>query len=82
MMEDFTIPVNYKGKEYQFPAKMLNYGYVVKLQVTIEGTELIFEPDEERNWRALISFEEVQANKKLDTELLKAIAEVIAATTQ
>jgi hypothetical protein len=39
-------------------------------------------PDEERNWRPLISFEEVQANKKLDVNLLKAIVEAIDSITK
>ena len=48
----------------------------------IEGTKVLFEPDEERNWRALISFEDLQANKQLNRHLLKEIAEAIDAITK
>jgi hypothetical protein len=41
--------------------------------VEIEGTKVLFEPDEERNWPAMISYEDVQANKKLDPALLELI---------
>lgn len=76
------LPVTFNGKEMEFPSRLLNYGYTVKLEVDIEETKVLFEPDEERNWRALISFEDVQANKKLKADLLKAIAEVIGEITK
>ena len=52
----------------------MNYGTSYKLEVEIDGTKVLFEPDEERNWRAMISYEDVQANKKMDTGLLELIA--------
>jgi hypothetical protein len=82
MVDTFTLPVTFNGKELELPAKVLDYGYVAKLQVEIDGTQVIFEPDEERNWRALISFEDLQANKKLDANLLQAVAEVISEITK
>ena len=82
MEDEFELPVNFNGKNLTFPAKLLNYGYTVKLEVDIEDTKVLFEPDEERNWRALISFEDLQANKKLNPELLKVIAQVIETITK
>ena len=82
MHDSFEIPVIYKDKDYNFPATLLNYGYTIKLEVDVDNTKVLFEPDEERNWRALISFEDIQANKKLDPELLKAIAISIEAITK
>ena len=82
-MEDrFELPVTFNNKEYNFPALLLQYGYTVKLEVEIEETKVLFEPDEERNWRAVISYEDVQANKKLNSELLKSVAEAIEALTK
>lgn len=82
MDNEFELPVQFNGKELIFPAKLLNYGFTIKLEIEIEDTKVLFEPDEERNWRALISFEDLQANKKLNATLLKAIAAAIEKTTQ
>jgi len=77
MEDNFEIPVTFNNKQLSFPGRLLNYGYSTKIEIDIEGTKVLFEPDEERNWRALISYEDVQANKKLDPALLKAIAGAI-----
>lgn len=82
MEDEFMLPVTFNGKEMEFPARLLNYGYTFKLEVKIEETKVLFELDEERNWRALISLEELQNNKILNSDLLKAIAEVIKAITK
>ncbi len=82
MDDGFSLPVMFENKELHFPAKLLNYGYSSKLEVDVNGTSVLFEPDEERNWRALVSFEDVQANKKLDAGLLKAIAGAIEELTK
>ena len=74
MDDRFELTVLYKEKEIVFPVKLLNYGYSYKLEVEIDKTKVLFEPDEERNWRALISYEDMQANKHLQIDLLNAIA--------
>lgn len=74
---DFELPVTFNGKDLAFQGKFLDYGYSSKIEMDIEGTKVLFEPDEERNWRALISFEDLQANKKLNMDLLKVIAEAL-----
>jgi hypothetical protein len=77
MDEGFEIPVVYKNQAMNFPAQLLRYGYSYKIEVDIQGSKISFEPDEERNWRALVAYEEVEKNKNLDKELLKAISESI-----
>lgn len=79
---DFELPVMFNDKELNFSGKFLDYGYSSKIEMDIEGTKVRFEPDEERNWRAILSFEDVQANKKMNLDLLKAIAEAIDAITK
>ena len=76
---EFELPVTFNGKEMEFQGKFLDYGYSSKIELDIEGTKVMFEPDEERNWRALISFDDLQSNKKLNADLLKVIAEAIDA---
>lgn len=81
-MDEFELALTYNGKELTFPVQLLNYGTSYKLQVEIEGTKVFFEPDEERNWRAVLSYEDVQGNKKLNVELLQAITGAIDAILQ
>ena len=82
MEDNFELPVLFNKKDLKFPARLLQYGYTAKLEVEIEGTKVLFEPDEERNWRAVISYDDVRASKKLNTELLKSVAEAIEALTK
>ena len=77
MEEEFQLPVTFKNKELSFPSRLLNYGFSYKLEVDIDNTKVLFEPDEERNWRALISYEDIMADKKISVDLLKAIASSI-----
>ncbi|MCX6319761.1 MAG: hypothetical protein NTW29_20960 [Bacteroidetes bacterium] len=76
---EFELPVLFNGTELAFPCKLYEYGYSSKIEVDIDGTKVMFEPDEERNWRALLSWEDLQANKQLNVELLKVIAETLDA---
>lgn len=71
MDNEFEIPVVYKGEEIMFPAKLLAYGYTHKIEVDINGTTIFYEPDEERNYRALINVDDGKTN----IELVKLIAE-------
>ena len=73
-MEKFELALNYNGKDLLLPVKLINYATSYKLELEIGGTKVLFEPDEERNWRAVISYEDVQANKSVDKGLLEMIA--------
>jgi hypothetical protein len=74
MVEDFKIPVLFNNQRLNFPAQLLRYAYSYRIEVDVEGTMIYFEPDEERNWRALVGYEEIEMNSNLNRELLKAIA--------
>jgi len=76
MENTFQLPVYYRGKEEEFASQLLQFGYIHKIQVDVNGIAVMFEPDEERNYRAYVdpSSEEFD---KLDPVLLKAIAEAI-----
>jgi len=75
MDESFFIPVHYKGREYQLEATLQRRGYLPAFHVSIEGTMVIFERDEEGSFRALIPSEE--KGKVPDNGLLQAITEAI-----
>jgi len=54
MEEEFELPVKYKGEEQMLNAKLIVTGYKHKFCVDVNGQNIIFEPDEERNYRAVI----------------------------
>lgn len=76
-MEPFDLPVLYNGTELLFPAHLQQTGFSHRILVEINGTEVSFEPDEERNYRAVVDPEKL--NKTPDAGLLKAVAESIEA---
>ncbi|MDZ4794956.1 MAG: hypothetical protein SGI83_11810 [Bacteroidota bacterium] len=82
MENEYMLPVIFNGKESEFPAKLLIYGFTSKMQVEIDGTKVFFELDDERNWRALISYDDALANKKISSYLLRAVAEAIEKITK
>lgn len=77
MDEAFDLPVLYNNRQINFPAQLLAYGYSYKIEVDIAGTKVYFEPDEERNWRALVAYEEAGTNATISGDLLEAIAATI-----
>lgn len=80
MNELFDIPVFYNGQDLSFKAGLLRYGYTHRIIVTVSDSDVVFEPDEEGNYRALNDQPESSRTRKdLDFGLLQAIAEAIEA---
>lgn len=77
MADSFEIPVTYNGQEYLFQAKLNIFGYTYNIQVEVFGQLISFEPDEERNFRAVMNMENLNEIKKIDKALLEEIASVI-----
>ena len=73
MAESFTLNVYYKGGEKIFDAELRVMGYTHKIAVNINDVEVLFEPDEERNYRAVVSDIDINKNR-IDIELIKLIA--------
>jgi hypothetical protein len=71
--EHFTLPVLYNDREFEFPARLATMGYTYKIFVQVNDVEIIYEPDEERNFRAVLDHRYNEGNKKIDTNLIKAI---------
>ena len=78
MAESFTLVVSYEGKEYHFDGELRIYGYIHKIAINIEGEEMLFEPDEERNYRAVIPDYE-GSKAKIDIGLIQAITKELEA---
>ncbi|MES2005894.1 MAG: hypothetical protein V4450_15355 [Bacteroidota bacterium] len=77
MAETFDLPVWYNGEELFFPAELQTLGYTHKIRVTIEGVNFVFEPDDEKNYRALLADTDHNKPSSVDTSLLQAIAETL-----
>lgn len=64
MYDPFELPVSYKGEELLFPAELKQIGYTHAIVVDVYGQEVLFEPDEERNYRAVVKAEKL--NKQVN----------------
>ena len=74
MEEPFFIDVNYQGEELEFEGQLHLSGYQHKIEINVNDIPVFFEPDEERNYRALVSMEQMSHSKLLTPGLLQAIA--------
>ncbi|HEX5024768.1 MAG TPA: hypothetical protein VFV68_05820 [Agriterribacter sp.] len=75
MDEMFDLPVHYNNKALLFPSRLQSWGYSHRILVTVGNYVLIFEPDEERKYRALGNAE--QTAEIPDSLLIEAIASTI-----
>jgi hypothetical protein len=78
MTEPILITVPYKGAQKEFEIQLEVTGYTYRIKVIIDEVIVFFEPDEEKQYRAVVLYEHVQEGKTLDPVLLQAIAEVLA----
>ena len=69
----FTLTVHYKEEDRIFEGEVKIMGYTHKIVMQVNGMEVLFEPDEERNYRAVLPGAE-NIKIKWDVDLLKAIA--------
>ena len=74
MNEPFELPVTYNDAELLLPARMRHLGYTHIFVVDVAGREIVFEPDEEQHYRAMIDPEKTEGSQHLDVDLLKTIA--------
>jgi hypothetical protein len=77
MDEAFTIPILLQGKEYSFDARLVTVGYTHKFIVTINGLEVMYEPDEERQYRAILDANDNGSVTDSNRALIKAVGEKI-----
>jgi hypothetical protein len=77
MSEYFDIELVYKGEEIVFHAEFMQTAYSYRIKVRVGENELYYEPDEERNFRATTSYDDVITGKSPDKALLAAIANAL-----
>jgi hypothetical protein len=71
-MTEFNITI----EEKEYSGQLITFGYSYKIIMLIDDIPVSFEPDEERNFRAVVPAEQVN---KISTRLLKSIAEELDA---
>lgn len=77
MEDSFKIPVTYKGKELELEANLITTGYIHKFHVDVQGVGVYFEPDENRNYRAILDEQAIDKNLKPNIELIKLVSNKI-----
>jgi hypothetical protein len=55
MEEEFEITITYEHKEIPVILKLMPAGYTFKFVALINEIEVTYEPDEDRNYRAMIT---------------------------
>ena len=73
MEEEFVFTIFFNNQEIELKATLQLFGYTHKIAVMVNDILILFEPDEERNYRAVLPFGEVN-EKKTDPAFLHAIA--------
>lgn len=67
----FELPVVYQGKEQSFKGRLATFGYVYKFYIIVAGQELVFEKDEEGQYRVFASDE--KKGRNIDPGLIRAV---------
>ena len=58
-----------------FNAELITLGYLHKIKIRVNGKEILFEPDEERKYRAIVSNELISKLTDEDKSMIQAINE-------
>ena len=53
-MEHFDLDINHRGQTRTFHGTFTKYGYTYRFTINVDGSEVIYEPDEENNLRAIV----------------------------
>lgn len=69
----------YKGEKLLVPGELLSTGYTHKIRVLVQGVSLLLEPDEERNYRAVLEDPEAAGHSPVDRELVQAVIDAVEA---
>ena len=76
MQDEIEIPIEINGEQRSFFARIIPYGYTYRLSVDVNGTEVFFEPDEQDQYRVILSDPEAKLSNT-DKQIIKSVAEVL-----
>jgi hypothetical protein len=75
MEEPFVLIVEHNGKEHSLETQFMPMGYTHKFKVIVEELEVLFEPDEEGEYRAVLPVGiDEKTKRRIDMTLLQNIA--------
>jgi hypothetical protein len=77
MAETFVITASYKNQQRDFDATFTAFGFSYRIEVVVDGQPVVFEPDEEKKYRAYLPPGADHVQPLPDPLLLKAIAEAL-----
>lgn len=73
-MDDVVkLPVEYKGEELEFDMRILRRGYTLRFVVLVNDAEVIFERDEQGEYRAIVLNADEHNAGLIPQDLLAAI---------
>lgn len=73
MNENFLIEIEVGNLMYSFNCHLQAIGYTHKIITTLNGVEVVFEPDEERKYRAIMPNGSIDKLKKSDIEAIRSL---------
>jgi hypothetical protein len=76
MDEQIDFPVTVNGETVHVTAKVLSFGYTYKLSIMVNELEVLFEPDEQRTYRAILA-DPAKVPSKADISMIGAIADTL-----
>ena len=71
----FELPVTHNDQELLFKGRLVTFGYVYKFYILVNGQELVFERDNNEEFRVVANENDI--NKQVDPKLLDSILEVL-----
>ena len=80
MDDELKLPVNYNGEEREYPFRVIPQGFATRFAVLVNDVEVIFERDDQGDFRAMI-YNDAEKHALFEPELLKSIAAVIKIIT-
>lgn len=69
----FLLPITYEGTEREYPALLVSFSYTYKFLVQVAEHELVFETDDEGQFRVIGS----DQAKSIDPALLQCIIDAL-----
>ena len=82
MNDAFEIPVTFNAVDISFMAELVPSGYITRIAVDVYGQQMIFEPDEEGQYRVVIESALLTKYSNVNISLLKEIANVLNSVKQ
>ena len=77
MEDNIVITVPYREGEREITLRWQPIGYTHRFVADIDGVEVYFEPDEERNYRVVLSPDMADTKVKINVELIGSVVTVL-----